>query len=504
MSLINQTFKIGKKNMVVGDGNEDFDISSINGFQVKINGVVPSGGGGSQLPINGTGDIDITGNITANDDGSNTKGKITTVEADIGARGLTSTGDIDTTGTGDIISGRNFYFDGTDVYKRTINQGIPTDTPYYRAKNLAVKQEANEFSGENHFIDIQYFGTSDGQPTPNYTDNITLNNVSGNITSVGTINSENANINTTITTGVLNCDNGGTNEIKARVHNWRTSGVAGWIMEQDLATGTFPNTLQMKAGQPNGDINILSSDFNGSNGPNIIINPDTNTNGGYIKAQAFYTGTGGNSFYLKQNRVGANSADSLQIKAPSSTSTVNFKDDSNADIITIKKTSVELSTNIPLNYGLYSTRPIQYKLTRTLTIAATADTSTFTNMAFNCQSDTWTRVNDNTSVSMYNSLLEGYYKCTISQTAASSANNFDFCDIIFDYVLRLSIQTSPDIDISEPAFNYRKKPTNQARPTIEIDHLNTPVQSQPVFVLYPNQSAGETMPIEVRLTKLDF
>jgi hypothetical protein len=105
---------------------------------------------------------------------------------------------------------------------------------------------------------------------------------------------------------------------------------------------------------------------------------------------------------------------------------------------------------------------------------------------------------------MYNLLLEGYYKCTITQTAASSSSNFIACDIMFDYVLHLSTQTAPDIDITEPAFNYRKKPTNQTRPSIEIDHLNTPVQSQAVFVLYPNQSAGETMPIEVRLTKLDF
>ena len=104
----------------------------------------------------------------------------------------------------------------------------------------------------------------------------------------------------------------------------------------------------------------------------------------------------------------------------------------------------------------------------------------------------------------YNVLLEGYYKCTITQTADSSSGNFSACDLMFDYILHLSIQTAPDIDITEPSFNYRKKPSNQARPTIEIDHLNTPVQSQPVFVLYPNQSAGETMPIEVRLTKLDF
>ena len=85
----------------------------------------------------------------------------------------------------------------------------------------------------------------------------------------------------------------------------------------------------------------------------------------------------------------------------------------------------------------------------------------------------------------------------------SSAGNFNSCDIIFDYVLHFSIQTTPDIIITEPGYNYRAKPTNQGSPSIEIDHLGGS-QSQPVYVLYSGQSAAETMPIEVRLTKLDF
>ncbi len=126
-------------------------------------------------------------------------------------------------------------------------------------------------------------------------------------------------------------------------------------------------------------------------------------------------------------------------------------------------------------------------------------------MAFNCRSDTWTVTNTGaTGVSMYNFLLEGVYKCVIEQTGSSSSGNFEGNALVFDYILRLSTQTDPDITITQPGFNYRKKPTNQARPTVEIDHFNTPVQSQPVFVLYPNQSAGETMPIQVRLTKLDY
>ena len=506
MSFVSKGKALNCNSLVLGgiyaDSTASINIShSDPNKKILVNGIEPSaGGGGSSLPITGTGDITISGDITANDDGTNTKGVITS------ERGVSSTGDIQTTSaTADIISANNFYFDGTDIFKRTINQGIPVDTAYYRFRNLAVKQEANEFTGENHFLDIQYFGTSDNQPTPTYTNNITLNNLSGNITSVGTVNSANANINNTITCGSVNCDNGGVNEVKARVHNWRTSGTAGWVMEQELANGSFPNTLQMKAGQTNGDINILSSDFDGTVGPNIVINPDTNLNGGYIKASTFYTGTGGNSFYLKQDRVGANSADPLQIKAPSATASVNFKDNLNGDILVIKNNSIDLKTTAPINFGLYAFRPVQYILNRTLTIAAAADTTNFTNMAFNCQSDAWTVTNTGaTGVSMYNLLLEGVYKCVIEQTGSSSSGNFEGNVLVFDYVLRLSVQTDPDIAISQPGFNYRKKPTNQARPTIEIDHFNTPVQSQPVFVLYPNQSAGETMPIQVRLTKMDY
>ena len=74
---------------------------------------------------------------------------------------------------------------------------------------------------------------------------------------------------------------------------------------------------------------------------------------------------------------------------------------------------------------------------------------------------------------------------------------------MFDYVFHLSTQTSPDINFT-PSFNYRIKPSNQSPPTIRVDHTNVPAQSQPVFVLYPNQSSNETMDITVRLTHLNF
>jgi hypothetical protein len=323
--------------------------------------------------------------------------------------------------------------------------------------------------------------------------------------------------------------------------------------------------LDIQAGEAGGFCVVRSLDS--QTGPNITLDPRTDALGGRVVCQEVALGNGGSSsFTMGQPKSGADVANALLklgtsssvLKFKDSTGTIDlmtlqqetattdgllliraiefetngnriyqlrngltnlnvyfkqatefhefiFEDNQGGQIIRIRKTQVEFKENIPILFGALPFQPIQYRLTRTLTIAASPDTTNFTNMAFNCQSDTWTRVNDGaTGVSMYNALLEGYYKVTISQTGASSSNNFDFCDIMFDYILRLSIQTAPDIDISEPTFNYRKKPTNQPRPTIEIDHLNTPVQSQPVFVLYPNQSSGETMPIEVRLTKLDY
>jgi hypothetical protein len=513
MSFVSKGKALNCNSLVLGgiyaDSTASINIShSDPNKKILVNGIEPSaGGGGASLPITGTGDINISGNITANDDGSNTKGVITS------ERGVSSTGDIQTTsGTADIISANNFYFDGTDIFKRTINQGIPVDTAYYRYRNLAVKQEANEFTGENHFLDIQYFGTSDGQPTPNYTDNITLNNLSGNITSVGNVSSNSANIDTQITCGNITCDNGGTNTCKARLFNTRTSGTNGWDIKQELENNTQSDnilqihaTQQQVAGKPV-EIFITSSEYDPTQGhnPNIKLIPDTVLNGGQVQASQVIFGTGTNRFQFKQD-IGGTLDQVLQINAKDASSEVRFRDNNSANIMVIKNDAIDLKNTSPINFGLFSFRPIQYTLTRTLTIAAAADTTNFTNRAFDCRSDTWTVTNTGaTGVSMYNALLEGVYKCVIEQTGSSSSANFEFNTLVFDYVLRLSTQTTPDISITQPGYGYRKKPTNQARPTVEIDHFNTPVQSQPVFVLYPNQSAGETMPIQVRLTKMDY
>lgn len=286
--------------------------------------------------------------------------------------------------------------------------------------------------------------------------------------------------------------------IAATVHQVGQGGEAYWLTQPN--TGADADNLLIRAGLNEGSVKFKN---NASTIDLAIIQRDSVTNQGRLYCPAIFFGTTGVHNSIVNDTSGADSL-VLKVRQATASSKVEFLDNADASIMEVKKTEIELGPTIPIKFGGYSFRPQQYSLTKTLTIAANPDTTNFTNMAFNCRSDTWNNINAGGTVSLYNALLEGFYRCTVSQTGTSSAGNFIFCDIMFDYVLRLSTQTTPDIEITEPTYGYRKKPTNQGRPTIRIDHLNTPVQSQPVFVLYSGQSAGETMPIEVRLTKLDF
>ena len=529
-------------------GNIDLTTGNLSIPNTSSGGIAIAGTGG--LSVN-SGDITTGGNIT----GSGTN-KITS-----GSGGIDSYGDIQTIGAHDLVIGNNIYFDGTDIFKRTQNPQV--DTSYKIFKGLVARNDSTIWTGTNDFAEKVRLGTESGgtftESGLTLNTNGTLQSVNINNTTLlqcGNINCGNGG------TNEIRCK-----KIVTRTNEDDVNNPDGWIITQEAPSNPaqqIDRILDIQAQEANAYVTIRSSEPN-QIVPSLVLNPRTSALGGEIIATSFRLGDGAlTDWKIEQPKSGTDSVN-LVITAGSGTNAkVKFKSDSGADlmfieeatpgqgdgriylsdgiyfgvtgihnsitesgnnllidqnnansetqirdnsnnpIISVRKTAVVLANNIPLNYGLFSTLPIQYKLNRTLTIAATPDTTTFTNMAFNCQSDTWTRVNDNTSVSMYNLLLEGYYKVTITQTGDSSAGNFIACDLMFDYVLHLSIQTAPDIDITEPSFNYRKKPTNQARPTIEIDHLNTPAQSQPVFVLYPNQSAGETMPIEVRLTKLDY
>ena len=76
MSLYSKGLNFDANKVQVGGYGGDVDITCSNsGGKILINGVEPTGGSGGQLPLTGTGDISITGNITASGDGV-TNGKI--------------------------------------------------------------------------------------------------------------------------------------------------------------------------------------------------------------------------------------------------------------------------------------------------------------------------------------------------------------------------------------------------------------------------------------------
>ena len=522
-----------------------------------------SGGGGGVptiLPpdINGTGNITTTGNFTANGDGVNT-GRINSqiIEAQSGKiinNLIVENGNLNVTnggvnaGSGDVTA-FEYKLLGTNIIKTTVNP--VSNTEYCQSKGCAFLPSTNLFTATNTFQQ-----------------DIVLSGVGKNlVNSQGGLVSATSNIET-MTCGSVDCSNGGFNSVKAKEVNFRVgTETNGFKIRQESATDPLGGYLQVQGGSAGDSITIIDN-AHSIQIPSIELDPQTQVLGGKITANQYNIGFGTEGFLLNQPRSGTDTDNlrvmcgvnngevrfenyggttslvriqqdpvdgsgriytnqiyfgttglhnsivndvsgagnlNLKIRQATASSEVLFLDNADAELIRVRKTQIELKDDLPLLFGNYSFRPQQYSLTKTLTISANPDTATFTNMAFNCRTDSWTDVNSGASgVTLYNVALEGYYKCTISQTALSSSGNFNFCDIIFDYILRLSIQTTPDITYTEPRYGYRKKPTNQASPTIEIDHLNTPVQSQPVYVLYSGQNSGETMPIEVRLTKLDY
>jgi len=435
MSL-SKSFDLGADTLNLGQGDQDVNIVSKNGTNIKINGIVPSGGGGG---VPAVGDIDFIGNLNCNDvEGGGAKGIITAEKKVVsGLDGIFSTGQIKTGPANDIHSGKDLVFDGQDIYKSYpgIVPPIPNKT-YKEYKGLIAPADNTTFTGTNIFRDnaVSIQALNSDVP-PVYENTITLN-TNGNI-QCDTINNVSA-----ITTGTITCDNGGVNECKARVFNTRTSGTNGWNIKQALEEANPPgnqanNILQIAATQAQAagvpvEIYITSSEYDPTNNdnPNIKLIPDTVLNGGSIQASQFDLGTASNRYYLKQDIGGVNDK-VLQIKAPTTNASVNFKDSSNADVLVVKGTSVDLANNIPINYGLYSWKPQQYIFNFTGANLAVNPT----NVLFNTHTALWSNVNNpSASTQTLSSIGEGYFKMTILGGASSGGTYGSFrfmCDFPF-------------------------------------------------------------------------
>jgi len=536
MSL-SREMNIGSSTLILGQGNEDINIKGREGQNVRINGVVPGAGGGGGGPYDGPGDITLTpGNLTAVGDGisngkiegqtiksidniviSSGNLEVTTGGVEIKGNGnltLEGNGEVKTEGggnitaglagdiqttTGDIVSGNDIYFEGQDIYHRTNNP--VANLSYKDYKQLAGKNDNNVFTGSNQFnSNTTEFaakvsvGTRDGGGL--FTQNLALN-TSGNV-ECKTINNA-----TQIQCGNINCGNGGDNEVRARKFITRTNEnnlPVGWTLEQGLPNSPaeqVDRVLQIKAGEASGYITITPTDFTGTD-PAIILDPNTTANGGKIYAASFTFGSTADRFDLIQDLTGPLNH-TLQISAPTASSKVEFSDNNTNVILGVNKTDINLGNTIPIKFGLYSFLPVQYTLTNaSFPIEQTeqAFTKIFTN------SSSFTNVNTGATGQ---SLVEGFYKLSVTQTGASTpSGTYEKIGVLCDYVYRIPSDASPDNQLPNPlSFSYGKYDTT-GPPEIEIRRNAT--GGQDVHMTFPTLagSSGESMPILVKLTKLDF
>ena len=606
LSLNAQTLILGNRSL--DSSTEQVNIISSNGTQVKINGVVPGGGGGGgQLPITGTGDILITGNITANGDGiSNGKiegqtiksidnivisagslevvtggvdikgngnlalqgngninqlgfGKITS-----GSGGIESKGDIKTIGAFDLEIGKDIYFDGTDIYHRTINP--VAQKSYKDYKQLVGLNDNNIFTGANQFnSNTTEFAAKVSVGTRDplsllFTQNLALN-TSGNIESK-TINNA-----TTIQCGNINCGNGGENSVAARVFKTRTNEhplPLGWTIEQENPSspvaGPLDNILQLKAGAVGGVVTITDSAFSGSVA-NIELDPRTTINGGKITTTQYNVGAGTTGYLITQPKVGPN-IENLLIMAGSGTNPKVVFDDygSTTTLMTLEK---EVGNNdgllrIPhIEFGIVGPRNRIYNLQSGATnlnlniqhASASSEivfqdnaqaeimrvlktqvilgedipikfdqysfrpieiTYAFTGatldanppVLFNSATTNFTRTNDGVVVKL-NDLGEAVYILSIDATS-SSGGTIGSSRFMCNFPYMVSANASGSFSFSGNFCINTTPPAGFAEPTIEGDGTGGPVGSTDYAFAFSSITGTETYNGVVKITRLSY
>ena len=494
----------------------DVDITSNTG-QVKINGVVPSGAGGIVDPLNigtlnasalittpsikppdvntplfieanvlkeptaGPANLEVlcsgvtasgtiqTGNLlvdtTISCDGIGvTTGDVTlgttsnlringTGKVIAGSQGIDSNGDINTIGNNDIISGRNIYFDGTDLFKRTIVGGVASDTSYKDFKQLAGKNEANTFNANQTFAE-----------------NIIMSGTNKTITNnLGTFIGANSNIET-MTCGTLVCSNGGSNKVSAKVFETRVPtdpvGLDGWIIQQEPESNPpsfIDNVLQIKQGVAGGYATITSTDFVGSL-PNIVLNPRTLALGGQVVTNSLVIGEDATnkSFTIEQPRTGGDLED-LVIKAGNGNfAATRFQNNSGNDILRVENAKVLLPSAIPLSFNAYSFRPQQYTFNFS---GATIDDGPGT--MFNSSTSLWTNVNDGGPTQTLHTIGNNFFKMTIIGVPDNSAGvygNFRWSGD-FPFIIP-SFSTGTSINRYDGNFSIASSPVGFTKPDL--------------------------------------
>ena len=492
------------------------------GLVIKANGLSIPAGAGEVLNISAStietsnGDISTsgTGSVRVQDTG------FITCNTTISANGNISTGV-----AADVVSGRNLYFNGQDIYKSY--QGVVppiADKTYKEYKGLVATGDNAIFTGEPVFRETVKVQTTDGAVPPTLTDQITLNKN-------GTVQCSNANIGSALTVGTITCDNGGVNECKARLFNTRTSGTAGWNITQALEEAAAPqnaanNILQFAATQAQAagiptSIYVTASDFDASQGdkPSIVLDPVTTASGGRVSSSQFELGTTGGRYVLKQD-IGGPLNNDLQITAPTGGSEVLFKGNTGGDLLKVGSTTtcntplvasgtvdvgstLDVVGNVSLTgatsairFGLYSFRPQQYTYAFTGAIIRSNPLTLFNNGV-----GVFTNVNTGaTGVSLVTA-GEGYYKLSITAGASSGGTYGAFrflCD--FPY-MNPAFATGTTIVRYVGGFSGAFYPVGLVRP----DFCGYSGTSTDYKLCWGGAGVGtETYDGTVTLTKMDY
>ena len=447
------------------------------GLVINANGIQPTAGGTLNISASTletvNGDISTSnGNVRVQGTGFITSG--TTISA---------VGDVSTGGGGDIVSGRNIYFDGVDVYKRTLVGGIPTDTSYVIYKQLAEKNAANTFTAPNTFSDnLVMSGTGKSFTNP-----------------AGTIASDTANITSAITCGTVDCDNGGTNKCSAKEFATRTSGASttGWAMKQNppsVPAVFSDNILQFTASQAGSFITVASSDYDPSGGgfPSILIDPVTVANGGRISCAEQIFGTTANRFIIKQDNGGPLN-NHLQISAGSASGEVRFRDNGGQSVLRVGNTNVTLGSTIPVSFGSYSFRPVELVLNFT---GAVLDANPAP--IFNSATTNFTRTNDGATVTL-NSQGEAVYHLSID-AGSSSGTTVGSSRFMCSFPYMVSANASGQFVFSGNYCTNITPPAGFTTPVIEGDGTGGPVGSTDYSFAFPSINGTETFNGSIKIT----
>ena len=445
MSL-SKSFDLGADTLSLGQGDQDVNIVSKNGTNIKINGIVPSdSGGGGGVPA--VGDIDFIGNLNCNDvagggakgiitaekkvvsglDGIETTGDVNikangnlTLEGNgnisnasgtgkitSGSAGIESKGDITTIGAHDLVIGRDIYFDGQDIYHRTFNPSAQQN--YKDFKQLPGKNDPNIYTGSNKFRDnaVSIQALNDDVPAV-YEDKITLN-------TDGNINCNEINNNTLLKSNSIICQNGApeSQKVMARQYHFRPNSLetTGWVFSQkppDNPAIPEDNYLMLQNTQATGSLNLVKSSFDPQNPTqfDIILDPQNGqvkTTTSFDAPQVNFRKNAVDNWSIFQPPAGDANENKLRIQNyQDNAGAVQILDDSNniwADFNNLatsfnKPTFINNTLNVignavinsaySLLFGAYSFKPIQYIYSTAITIRDTPDTTNYTNMIFNC------------------------------------------------------------------------------------------------------------------------